>query len=229
MRKIRTLVLVAVASLCGTAYAQVDNSLQFEDKNGNVIPDGSTITIDEVEFVDDGMDGYYQINSGLFVRNNKAEKVGAGLVYTISRIDNGTLNSCYPAVCPVPAPSAPGTYSAARNGVLEPNELKNFQTEWILAGKDAFGECTATFKLEVREYSLNGIGVPTPGELIAYGPSVTINFVNKSSAGINDTSTSESKTIVARYTADGRKLDAPAKGLNIVKYSDGTAAKVVVR
>lgn len=34
---------------------------------------------------------------------------------------------------------------------------------------------------------------------------------------------------VARYTIDGVRLNAPAKGINIVRYSDGTTKKVVVR
>ena len=32
---------------------------------------------------------------------------------------------------------------------------------------------------------------------------------------------------VARYTLDGRKLSAPQKGINIVKYADGRTVKVV--
>lgn len=30
---------------------------------------------------------------------------------------------------------------------------------------------------------------------------------------------------VARYTANGQRLDAPTKGLNIVRYSDGSVRK----
>lgn len=35
-------------------------------------------------------------------------------------------------------------------------------------------------------------------------------------------------TAVARYDADGNLLAAPAKGLNIVRYSDGTVKKIMV-
>lgn len=34
---------------------------------------------------------------------------------------------------------------------------------------------------------------------------------------------------VKRYTASGRQLNAPEKGLNIVRYSDGTVRKMIVR
>ena len=35
-------------------------------------------------------------------------------------------------------------------------------------------------------------------------------------------------TKVARYDANGNLLAAPAKGLNIVRYSDGTVKKIMV-
>ena len=37
------------------------------------------------------------------------------------------------------------------------------------------------------------------------------------------------KREVARYTVDGRRINAPVKGINIVKYADGTTRKVVVK
>ena len=40
---------------------------------------------------------------------------------------------------------------------------------------------------------------------------------------------STDKREVARYTVDGRRINAPVKGINIVKYADGTTKKVVVR
>jgi hypothetical protein len=34
---------------------------------------------------------------------------------------------------------------------------------------------------------------------------------------------------VARYTLDGKQLTAPAKGVNIVRLSDGSIRKVIVK
>jgi len=34
---------------------------------------------------------------------------------------------------------------------------------------------------------------------------------------------------LSRYSVDGQKLDAPVKGMNIVKYSDGSIKKVAVQ
>ena len=48
--------------------------------------------------------------------------------------------------------------------------------------------------------------------------------------GINVVDPSEKEVKeVARYTIDGVQLSAPAKGINIVKMSDGTTRKVVVK
>lgn len=34
---------------------------------------------------------------------------------------------------------------------------------------------------------------------------------------------------IARWTLDGRRIDSPAKGINIVRYSDGTSRKIFVK
>ena len=48
--------------------------------------------------------------------------------------------------------------------------------------------------------------------------------------GIDNLPTADAdKREVARYTVDGRRINAPVKGINIVKYADGTTRKVVVK
>lgn len=56
------------------------------------------------------------------------------------------------------------------------------------------------------------------------------NIVEYDATGIGKvtTSTGNAKEL-SRYAADGQRLDVPTKGLNIVKYSDGSVKKVVVR
>ena len=39
----------------------------------------------------------------------------------------------------------------------------------------------------------------------------------------------ENATVVGYYTIDGMRLNAPQKGLNIVKMSNGTSRKVMMR
>lgn len=46
--------------------------------------------------------------------------------------------------------------------------------------------------------------------------------------GIDAVTTKSNAKEVSRYSVDGQKLDTPVKGLNIVKYNDGSIKKVVV-
>ena len=53
-------------------------------------------------------------------------------------------------------------------------------------------------------------------------------IVEFDATGIDKVTTSTNAKEVSRYSANGQRLSAPAKGLNIVKYSDGSVKKVAV-
>lgn len=54
-------------------------------------------------------------------------------------------------------------------------------------------------------------------------------IVEFDASGIDKVTTSTNAKEVSRYSANGQRLSAPAKGLNIVKYSDGSVKKVAVQ
>ena len=54
-------------------------------------------------------------------------------------------------------------------------------------------------------------------------------IVEFDATGIDKVNTSTNAKEVSRYSANGQRLSAPAKGLNIVKYSDGSVKKVAVQ
>ena len=54
------------------------------------------------------------------------------------------------------------------------------------------------------------------------------NIVEFDATGIDKTTTSTDVKEVSRYSVNGQRLAVPVKGLNIVKYSDGSVRKVVV-
>ena len=56
------------------------------------------------------------------------------------------------------------------------------------------------------------------GKIVEYDPT-----------GIDRVTTSTDAKELSRYSVNGQRLSAPAKGLNIVKYSDGSVKKVVVQ
>ena len=54
-------------------------------------------------------------------------------------------------------------------------------------------------------------------------------IVEFDATGIDKVTTSTDVKEVSRYSANGQRFSAPAKGLNIVKYSDGSVKKVAVQ
>lgn len=55
------------------------------------------------------------------------------------------------------------------------------------------------------------------------------NIEEYDATGINQVTKSRDVKELSRYSVNGLRLDAPTKGLNIVKYSDGSVKKVVVQ
>ena len=55
------------------------------------------------------------------------------------------------------------------------------------------------------------------------------NIVEFEATGINNVITSNDAKGLSRYSVNGQRLSAPTKGLNIVKYSDGSVKKVAVQ
>ena len=47
--------------------------------------------------------------------------------------------------------------------------------------------------------------------------------------GIENVMASEEVTEVARYDIQGRMISKPQKGINIIRFSDGTTRKVIVK
>ena len=113
-------------------------------------------------------------------------------------------------------------------------------------GNYAFADCSGLTSIyvypenlpELGTYIFNGcdtknctVYVPK-GTYDAYKSSEFGYFekiVEFDASGIDKVTTSTNVKEVSRYSANGQRLSAPAKGLNIVKYSDGSVKKVVVQ
>lgn len=225
MRK--SLLLFASAILfCGSAMAQVDHTLQFVDASGNVVEDGATVN-GVVKYFDFG--DYYQVSSGLYVKNNASTATGVNVEGFISQIDNGGFQNCFPGAC-----DAQLTQSGRFEGEaseIPANGKVPFSNEWFPANNE-YGKCVVEFKLHVMDIETveTAYGPKVSYVFRAYGPSVTVNFVyDETSAGVNDVDATADNRIVACYTLDGRRLSAPQKGINIVKYENGKTAKILVK
>ena len=113
-------------------------------------------------------------------------------------------------------------------------------------GESAFSGCSGLSSIYVNWESPLSIDASTfedanTGKCILYVPKGTYddywisnwgifeNIVEYDPTGIDHITTSGEAKEISRYAADGQRLEVPAKGLNIVKYSDGCVKKVVVQ
>ena len=208
MKKIFTLCLGLFAALA--IQAQSDFPLQFADKDGNVIADGSTLNLTEAEGDDFGG---VMMPSGLYVKNTTSAEVQCGGSFNVSTMSNGAFQSCFPSNCM--QASKVGSYTT-QNGALGAGELKTMQTEWM---PTAEGSCTVTYQL--MTYKQNAITKKWNAD--KYGPTVTLNFVYGTS-GIADAARLHNSEKGICYDLMGRRVSQPAKGLYIVN-----GRKVIVK
>ena len=82
---------------------------------------------------------------------------------------------------------------------------------------------------------INAIVNVPPGSLSLYQNTAPWNNFwnlkedNHLSAGIDNASTTINAEELTRYTINGLKISAPSKGLNVIRYNDGSVKKVVVQ
>lgn len=221
---------MALALMCSApAMAVVDNTFQFVDKSGNVIADGSTVTVKDVtieteydEETGKAVGTFPVIYSGISARNTTSAVAYGGMKWTINRIDNGSMQVCFPEQCTV------GDKIGEKNnepGMMEASQTKSIQTEWL---PKAAGETEV--KLTFTYYSMkeDQWGIPTytkTGE----GSSITVRFVYDGSASVNGIVDDANDRVVARYSAGGALLSGKQKGLNILRYASGKTVKQIVR
>lgn len=229
MKKIFTLF---VALFCSVAMFAQDTKGMFEfaDKNGNVVPSGSTLTKTEVEKSGKKL----QINTGLFVKPVKpelnGEKLGVKMRVEVENLDHGTIKYCLLGSCSTA--SEKGTFNSTSNFV---ETLDDLATEWVMGtdkeGKALKGEATVKLTLVACKrvsLGLNDFGIEDfDWKEVGDCSSVTVKFVYDGTTAINGVADNANATVVARYAADGTRLSSPQKGLNIVKLSNGKTVKYI--
>lgn len=219
MKKLFTLCVLLVA--CISMNAQ---SFSFVDGNGNVIENGTTLTMDKVgttQYFEYGPDGEFIIVeksivplSGIYVKNTSSQKMNCKIYYNVTTLPAGTsFAACCAGNCSTV--TSEGTIEKDANEV-EPDGKVDISTatEWVPG--EAAGTCVV--KLSVQGES----SLTTDSE-------ITVNFVYSGSTGVNGIHNDVNNKVVARYSIDGQLLNAPQKGINILKYADGRTEKVIVK
>lgn len=227
--KIKTLLASAIMAMLGiSATAQTDlETFQFVDKAGNVVPDGSTLTVNETEV----KDGALQISTGLFVKNNTNTAQAIALDYNIQSLPNGNYSICYPGNCQnyysaEMISKGPAVDNPKEDDYTNPADL---QAEWF---PTAYGTSTITIQIKVYDVTTRevfGTIIPDAGDFKAYGPKVTLNLVYADPTGINGITDNGNAKVVSRYNAAGMRVNSAVKGLNIEKLSNGKTIKRIVK
>ena len=216
MKRFFTLIF-ALATLAANGWAQDDKikTFQFIDEQGNIVPDGSVITINKVN-------DQLQMVVPLHIKNMTGEKAAVSMWEDISQKPSGEWQTCAFGNC----------LTLSKNGyspksVAEAGYDRSIQTEWIPT-PGAYAEWTATLQIHVFNIVTKtqfGQKIDSAGDdIIGHGPTVTVRFRYQDPSHVGSLLT-DGTAISHIYSFDGRQLNALRRGLNIVRLSDGRVQK----
>ena len=196
------------------------------DAEGNELESGSVVTVTEWAMVQDAETGELvpagYMDSGLQLRKNVDDGVGLGAQVDLTVIDNGTF---YEGIVGMARESTEAVSYETGKGDYYGTDPRPVNLHWTPASADAYGVCEATVQFNV--YERTGIFPPFRYEKVEDGPVVTVKFVNEYS-GISVAQQTDLMP-TSRYLLSGQQITVPRKGLNIVKYADGSTRKVMVK
>lgn len=217
MKKLFTLCIALLFS-CVAMNAQ---NFIFVDGEGNTIENGATLTMDQVSYKEDFVfypDGSYEIIqvpmiplSGVYIKNNSSESQSCKVTYNVTALPNGTFAACCAENCS--NLDSEGTIEKNANADAGKTIDISTNTEWVPVAAG-----TTTVKI-----SAQGSKSMLPDS------EITINFIYDGTASIDGIQNNADNKVVARYSINGQLLDAPQKGINILKYADGRIEKVIVK
>ncbi len=216
MKKLFTLCIALLFS-CVAMNAQ---NFIFVDGDGNTIENGATLTMDQVSYKKEFVynpDGSYEIQvpmislSGVYIKNNSAESQSCKVTYNVTALPNGLFAACCAGNCS--NLDSEGTIEKNANADAGKTIDISIDTEWVPVAAG-----TTTVKI-----SAQGSKSMLPDS------EITINFIYDGTASIDGIQNNADNKVVARYSINGQLLDAPQKGINILKYADGRIEKVIVK
>ncbi len=220
MKKLSTLLLPLLLFPIGMA-AQVDHTFEFVDENGNIIADGTTLTVNQME--SDGFDIFMSVPVGV---KATTETTDGGCVKVMAdNLPNGTFQICSFGNCVMT--STPGTFYSAK-GALRAIDNTTIAAEWMPLD---YATWTVTLQLQTVEREYDDLTETYVYDKVKTdGPTITVHMVYADPTGIASvTSDSKQTAPVARYSLSGQRLTQPVKGINIVRRADGSTIKTIVK
>ena len=194
-------------------YAQSEsgNALEFVDSEGNVIESGSTVVCDKANV--SSVFGTVTVHSGISVKNMTSIPVNCVVRCAVEDMPSGVFQICGFGGCnpiggrgveyPCSGETTPNTPYTINGG-----QTVDTRSEWLQVQEGDYGSFTATYILE---------GYST----------IFVKFVYADPTGISNSIVTKEKNVVGYYNINGQRLDGLQKGVNIVRYSDGTSTKIL--
>lgn len=149
---------------------------------------------------------------GMFVFPDVEDPI-AGKIDAVNVEENQEVKVDLATVC-----SDADNFQAAIIKTVKSVDKENIATATVKDGKLVVKGVKEGSTLATLNFCSNGISTKT-----------TVRFFVTKATGITDTQTSADVREIARFTIDGKRINQPQRGINIVKYSDGTVKKVVVK
>lgn len=149
---------------------------------------------------------------GMFVFPDVEDPI-AGKIDAVTVEENQEVKVDLAKVC-----SDADNFQAAIIKTVKDVDKENIATATVKDGKLVVKGVKEGSTLATLNFCSNGISTKT-----------TVRFFVTKATGITGTQTSTDIREIARYTIDGKRINQPQRGVNIVKYSDGTVKKVVVK
>ena len=108
-------------------------------------------------------------------------------------------------------------------GTMAPEGSYVLQTQ---SGVTAFYKVAEDGKQRITPFTAY---LALPAAAAVNAKSLSVSFDNAGTTRVDDAAAEGLATVEAVYDLQGRKLDAPAKGINLLKLSDGSVKKVIVK
>lgn len=214
MKKLFTLCMFLLTT--ASMMAEDSNTFQFTDKDGNAIENGATVTVKTP--VTDAF-GEVILPSGIYVKNVSAGDAGIRIHYTIETLENGTFQICFPVSCITK--NATGDF-VTDSDLMSSGQSRDLQSEWL---PNTYGQCKVTYQIEVMTQTQI---LPPKFEPKEMGSKITVLFTYADPAGIEETTGNNNhQSVIARYSLNGRKLEAPHHGIVIERLSNGQTIKTL--
>jgi len=178
--------------------------LVFVDANGKELANNATITMNKAEMNE--WDEFQVALEGISIKNTSSSAQTFNMDVEVKDLANGSFACCFGETCKNAMKAT--TISLKDLSIKGSTTVAITNTEWVIDAEGQYGTTKVAFKLST-------------------GNTLNVNFVYADPASIY--AASEGKKIAGIFDMTGKSIKAMQKGINIVRFTDGTVKKHIVK